>query len=297
MKIEYYETTSLEDIVNHASGEIPDGKFIINYILPFSIPIKIIKDNPIRDVSDEALLWASKVRPEELHINHGEFIGDGLDHIISQLTHKKTSNRAIISLIAQSKISNSGDTPIPSFMVLQCNIYEKTLYCTAYFRALEVTTFLRVNLEEIRLKIASIYDAIPDFRTVNLTIFAFRAYSNKNINTLKIPLIDRLTEAKILTTLIRNPTEISELLKQKCKDSTVILTGSLEKIISSLSELEDKEVCFNRVLALHLTKKALATANDLKEKRAVNSHHDDFEKLNRELEENILAVSKEIYNA
>ncbi|WP_131107507.1 hypothetical protein [Pseudomonas sp. Sample_10] len=297
MKIEYIEVSSLEDIINHASDEIPDGNSTINYILPFSIPIKIIKENPLRDVSDEALLWAKEVRPEELHINHGEFIGDGLDHIISELTHKRTSNRAIFSLINQSNISNSGDTPIPSFMLLQCNIHENNLYCTAYFRALEVTTFLRINLEEIRIKVAKIYDSLQNFDSVKLAIVAFRAYSNKNINTLKIPQIDRLSEAKILTTLTKNPKEISELLKQKCKDSTVVLTGSLEKIISSLSELEDTDVKFNRVRTLHLTKEALTIANDLKEKRAVNSHHEAVDKLNKDLEEKTLAISKEIHNA
>lgn len=296
MKTKYIEITSLEEIIDYASRELPDGSFSINCILPFSIPVKFINANPLLDVSSEALLWANKTCPEELHINHGQFIGDGLEHIISQLTHKKTSNRAIFSLLDQSKISNSGDDPIPSFMLMQCNIHENTLYCTAYFRALEVTTFLRINLEEIRQKISEIYSSLPDFKTVNLTIFAFRAYSNKNINTLKIPALDRLTEAKILKSLSKNPQEISELLKQKCKDSTIILTGSLEKIISSLNELEDEEVNFNRALTLHLTKEALATAIDLKEKRAINSHHEDLERLNSELEQNTLAIAKEIYN-
>lgn len=297
MKTEYIEITSLEEIIDYASGEIPDGSFSINCILPFSIPVSAINADPLLDVSSEARLWANKICPEELHINHGQFICDGLEHIISQLKHKKTSNRAIFSLLNQSNISNSGDDPIPSFMLMQCNIHENTLYCTAYFRALEVTTFLRINLEEIRQKISEIYNSLPDFKTVNLTIFAFRAYANKNINTLKIPALDRLTEAKILKALSKKPQEISELLKQKCKDSTVILTGSLEKIISSLNELENEEVNFNRVRALHLTKQALATAIELKEKRAINSHHEDLERLNNELQQNTLAVAREIYNA
>lgn len=297
MKIDYIKISSLEEVIDYASSEIADGFSVINYVLPFSISAISINSNPLRDVSREAKLWADSICPDELHINHGQFIGDGLEYIISQLAHKKTSNRAVFSLMDQSKISNSGDDPIPSFMLMQCNIHQGELYCTAYFRALEVTTFLRINLEEIRQKISQIYKSLPDFKVVNLTIFAFRAYSNKNINTLKIPDIDRYTEAKILTTLTREPELIARLLKQKCKDSTVVLTGSLEKIISSLKELQDGEVGFNRVYALHLANEVLVAALDLKDKRAINSHHEDLERLNSELEKRTLALSKEIFDA
>ncbi|WP_285425269.1 hypothetical protein [Pseudomonas sp. efr-133-TYG-103a] len=297
MKIEYAEIDTLEHIVDIASNEIPDGTSSINYVMPFSITIGVIKEKPLKDVTDEARLWAMKNRPEELHINHGEFIGDGLDQMISQLSNNKTSNRALISLIDQKVIANSGDNPIPSFMLLQCNIHEDTLYCTAYFRALEVTTFLRVNLEEIRLKIVAIHDSLQNFKNIKLTIFAFRAYSNKNINTLKIPIIDRLSEAKIFSTLSKNPKEISDLLKEKRKDSTVVVTTSLERIISCLEELDDGAVAFNRKLALSTTRTILEIAIDLKEKRSINSHHEDFGEMNKTLSEKTLELSKVIYNA
>lgn len=297
MKAEYIEIESLEEIIHHASQETPHDSFTINQILSFAIPTKVIIEKPLLDVEYEASLWAAKKCPEELHINHGQYIDNGLEHIITELTHKQTSNRALFSLIDQSKISESGDTPIPSFMIMQCAIDKDELYCTAYFRALEVTTFLRINTEEIRQKIKNIYDAIPRFKTVKLTIFAFRAYSNKNINTLRIPEIDRTSEAKILKLLERDPKKIAEMLQEKCKDSTVIMTTSTERIISSLIELDDMDVTFNRPHALHLANEALQMANLLREKRALNSHHEDLGGLNRSLQTKIQQLAEVIQSA
>ena len=87
----------------------------------------------------------------ELHINHGSYIGDGLEHIIDELKNKPSSNRALFSLISQKDISKSGDNPIPSFMIFQTCIDDNILYCSVYFRALEVSTFLRINTEEFVL--------------------------------------------------------------------------------------------------------------------------------------------------
>ena len=297
MKIEYIKIESLEEIIDHASREIPHNSFAINHALSFAIPVKTITDSPLLDVVNEAELWARKECPDELHINHGQYIGEGLDHIIFELTHKRTSNRALFSLIDQSAILKSGDKPIPSFMIMQCAIHHDELYCTSYFRALEVTTFLRINIEEIRQKIQKIYDAIPHFKTVNLTIFAFRAYSNENINTLRIPELDRTSEARITKLLERSPEKVSELLKEKCKDSTVIMTVSTERIISSLNELNDSEVKFNRTQALYLAKEVLQIANNLREKRALNSHHKDLEELNRALQEKTERLAEVIQNA
>ncbi|MCY1289187.1 hypothetical protein D9M68_570740 [compost metagenome] len=297
MKIEYIKIESLEEIIDQASKEIPHDNYTINHILSFAIPVKTITEKPLLDVANEASLWASKECPNELHINHGQYIGNGLDHIISELTHKRTSNRALFSLIDQSTISESGDNPIPSFMIMQCALHQEVLYCTSYFRALEVTTFLRINIEEIRQKIQKIYESIPHFKTVNLTIFAFRAYSNENINTLKIPELDRTPEAMIMKLLGREPRKIAELLKEKCKDSTIVVTTSTERIISCLNVLEDSEVKFNRLQALHLAKEALDTAHNLKQRRASNSHHEDLGELNKALQEKTQRLAEVIQNA
>lgn len=294
MESKYIKISSLEEIVNYASQGITHDNFTINQTLSFSIPIDVIHKNPLDDVVNDAALWAAKERPKELHINHGEFIGDGLDHIINELTKKQTSNRALFSLLDQSKISNSGDNPIPSFMIMQCTIDKEKLYCTAYFRALEVTTFLRINIEEIRVKIKSIYDKLPKFNTVNLTIFAFRSYLNPKINTLKIPEIEGIKEARILRLLEKTPKKIAEMLDEKCKDSTVVMTTSIERIISSLEVLEASEVSFNYIKAIKLAKETLDIANNLREKRQQNSHHNDIEKLNESLNKKIKSLAETI---
>lgn len=294
MKIEYKEINSLEEIVNHASEEILDGAGALNYLLPFTISIDAIKQQPIADVTAEAKLWADKTRPQELHINHGEFILDGLEHITTELLDKKTSNRALFSLLSQKDISNSHDQPIPSFMLMQCSIHDDSLYCTAYFRALEITKFFRINLEEIRLKISTIHDSIPDFKKVNITIFAFRAYSNKNINPLRIPLIDRMSESKICVALQKNPAYISELLLEKIGNSTVVKTESIERIISATQELSDACVKFNRVFINTLAKQALQISEKLRSQRKINSHHEGIEATNAELNEKIKKISEEL---
>jgi hypothetical protein len=293
LKIEPTVITSLEEIVQQAEREI-ESEFTLNYVTSSTISITDLKSKPIKDVTEEAILWAAKERPAELQINHGEYIKDGLDHVISELKHKKTSNRALFSLISRDDIVNTGDQPIPSFMIMQCNIHENVLYCTSYFRALEVSKFLRVNLEELRLKICNIYDEIPEFKSVNITIFAFRAYTNKKINTLRIPEIDRTHPIKLFTVLNTAPGEIAVMLREKSLASTVIQTESLKHLLEAL----DNGACtkFNTRLIRSNANDAIATAELLLKLRQKSSHHPDIEALNQTFHNHITAIAEELEN-
>jgi hypothetical protein len=288
------EISSLEDVISKATNEIPDGESTINFVLAFQTSPTIIKEAPLKDVTEEALRWAALVRPENLYFNHGEFIKDGMKHIIEELENKKDSNRALFSLISQDSISNSLDNPIPSFMLMQCNIHDETLYCTTYFRALEITKFFRVNLEEIRLKIVEIYDRLLSFKRIKVTIFAFRAYSNKKINALTIPHFDRMNESQITVELMTQPSKVAELLREKCHDSTVINVDSIEKIIRALSALTNQHLNFNRNLVMAKANELQKTSAQLRELRARSSHHTEISVINKKINDITIAIAEEL---
>lgn len=294
MDIKYIESDSLERISEYATNKIPEGKFLINLILPFRFKFSTLRDNPLEDVTDLAKAWAQKERPEELYFSHGEFIKDGLEHIIGELKKKYTSNRALFSLISQKHISKTDDEPIPSFMIMQCNIHEGTLFCSTYFRALEVSTFLRINLEEIRLKICEIHKKIPTFDNVDLTIFAFRAYSNKSINTLQIPKIERISESAIYKMLERTPQHLSDLLKDMLLDATVVSTKSLNHILNALIELDKEKLKFNHAAVKITTNEAISIANELRNQRKINSHNEYIKTLSNQFKEKIKKIIIEL---
>lgn len=283
--------TSLEEFVAQAVLEV-DKNFTLNYMISNTISINDLKENPISDCTDEAILWAAKEKPKELQINHGQYIKTGLDYIISELKRKETSNRALFSLISHEHIVESKDLPIPSFMIMQCNIYQDTLYCTSYFRALEVSTFFRINLEELRLKICDIYKEIPKFTNVKITIFAFRAYINENINTLKKPEIDRLTAIQIFKMLSSNRRQLAALLREKSHASTVIETDSIQYLIESLDD--DSIEISNKRLIIIKAKEAITLSNDLLDLRKIASHHHKIEELNQKFHTCIMEIAQEL---
>lgn len=291
MKIEVVPISSLEEIAGNAEQEVSDN-FSLNYIASHLISVVDLKQKPLADVTEEASRWAALEKPEELQINHGEYIKDGLEHIISELQYKKTSNRALLSLIAQADISGTGDKPIPSFMLMQCNIHEDVLYCTSYFRALEVSKFLRINLEELRLKICEIHKSIPEFNKVNITIFAFRAYKNRNINTLTVPEIDRINPIDLYTTLIDNPKKVAAMLREKSLPSTVIKTDSIKNLVISVEK--DAFKGFNKRLITLNASGAISAAEALLELRRRSSHHPEIENLNQEFQNKIVAIAEEL---
>jgi hypothetical protein len=134
----------------------------------------------------------------------------------------------------------SKDTPIPSFMILQFSIEDSTkLYLTTYFRALEVSKFLRINTEEIRQIIEKILAKNIQLNEIYLNIFAFRAYIDLDINPLKKPKIDTYDKQDILKYLLKeqsNLNELIELLNEKNTSSTVIRYLSFQNIIDWIND-------------------------------------------------------------
>lgn len=281
MELEYLKISYLEDLLSVASSEIKKDEWSFNHILACEFNVNLI-NSEIAEATDDAKLWAAKECPPELYINHGSFIEDGMEHIIKELKGKPSSNRALFSLISQKNISNKGDDPIPSFMILQASIDSSILYCTAYFRALEVSTFLRINIEEIRLKLNMIYKEAPSFSVVRLVIFAFRGYNEPCINTLKKAKLDLMSDIDIFLTLKERPFQLHDLIIEKAKKSTVIDLKSLYVLKESLEKMTKNIDSLKKDYVISLLSESLRKGEELKIWRTKHSHHDSLENTKRE---------------
>ncbi|MET3855381.1 hypothetical protein [Rhizobium sp. OAE497] len=287
--MKYSEINNFEEIINMASAVVQaeDGDVSMNFTIQVKFSTDLLRAPQLQDVSDLAMSWQAVKPPEELHFSHGQFIGEnGIDYIITELENKPDSNRALMSLISQQHLLESGDNPIPSFMILQFSRSGDTLYATTYFRALEVSKFLRINIEEIRQVCERIRKIELDLKEVRLTIFAFRAYHNPSINTLQVPQLDRLGEARIVKKLEKAPWEFASLIKDKKKHSTVVTWHAFEALAKILEDKilsEDIPAHPNKARVISLLRKAIDQSQKLAEVRRKSSHHDDIQKLVAEL--------------
>lgn len=200
------------------------------------------KSFPFEDALKKSKILMGKAPEDDDLINgqfslyHGDYIIlqndgrriNGYEHVINELKQKQTSRRALISLISTEHIVNSGDSPIPSYMLSQFQICNDTLYVTEYFRAMEVQNFYPINLGETYLFINDLIRSLPDIKKIMLLYHIFEAYiSNYPVLSLYIPLMDR-------------PNADLEIIPAiKAKDSAKLIEF-----------LEDKE--YSKVFNLHV---------------------------------------------
>jgi hypothetical protein len=287
VKIEHLEEAlaAARELVKQSGRE-----YRLNFSLKVEIDISRIREPQLLDAQKLAEQFQATTAPPNLYFSHGQYITpgevgvDGIEHLIRELKHKDTSNRAIVSLISQRDIVGSGDNPIPSFMVIQCNVEDRVLYVTAYFRALEVINFLPINLEELRLVINRIYAEFRRIESVKVHVFAFRAYCKEERNPLVKPDIELLDIADVLTLMRTDPKKLAPLLEQMRTDSTVVRDRPLRNIYEIVtSELKSKLVqdCFTRPYFKKLLEDCLESSSQLIELRRRESHHPDIDKLNQ----------------
>ena len=220
-----------------AKLDLADGpKF--NWSLDFECAAAELDDMEIADVKDTAVMWRADTPPPQLYFTHKQYYKNGVQHIVDELKSKPTSNRALYSLISQDQINDSGDGPLPSFLILQCQLDDGSLYCTCYFRALEVYTFLRVNLEEIRQTLSETCHALGTVKSIRLKIFAFHAYIDQGRLPLQKPEIETLLDDEIQIMLMAgasNPIKrLDKLLLELRNATTIVSSGklvSLKRII------------------------------------------------------------------
>ena len=291
MEIGYKKIQDLEEIANDATAAIADGNSIFNNYLAYEFDIKLVTDGELTDVSDDAKNWAEEICPDSLHFNHGSFLIGGMDHLISELKAKPSSNRALLSLISQKDVSGSGDKPIPSFMVFQTSIENEVLYCTTYFRALEISTFLRVNIEEIRQRLLSVHSSCPRFTKIRLVIFSFRAYHDSLMTPLKKPAFDLLSDIDVHMKLNSSPQEFGKLIREKSKNSTVVYLGGLLALKESLEKSGEKPS--NVALIIKHINTSIEKGRELENIRLQHSHHDLINPIAESFSNALINLAKE----
>lgn len=223
------------------SVEKTANKEVFNWHWTVDIPASDLDSVRMTDVTEEAAQWRQAIRPADMHFTHAEYYGDGIRHIVDELRHKPTSNRALYSLLAQDNISKSGDNPIPSFLTFQCSIEKGILYCTATFRALEVSNFLRINLEEIRQNLVEICTELSAIETVRLHIFAFHAYVRSVSGAaLRRPKIDVMFEPELLILMQDGDVrELDKLLGEVAQSTTAVSEEGLASMLR-IFKMEEK---------------------------------------------------------
>ena len=302
--MEYELIAELEEISKKAKEKIATEQYLINFDLKFKFPTNLLS-NCMSSVYEDALNFQNPVCPEGLHMNHGEYIhkfGNGINNVIKQLKEKQASNRAIISLINQENIMESKDNPIPSFMILQFSIEHGTkLYVTTYFRALEVSKFLKINTEEIRQIIKKILDNFLSVDEVYLNIIAFRAYIDGSINPLKKTKIELLNQREFLRFLRveSNLDDLIELLEEKKLSSTVIEYESFQNILDWLQDPEYSSLIhtnLKKTLIIQILKEIIDILVHLKSLREKTSHNAEIDENQGKYKQKLEHLIREIRN-
>lgn len=224
-------------------------KTIENMLLHGVFDITEIDTAFIQLHKDSAKKWQEKEKPKELIINHGAYINKGksdlcgIDFILNELKNKPCGNRACYSLINMEDIVGSGDTAIPSFMVLQFSFSQddnNKLLVSAYFRALEVKAFLPINLSEICLNVKKVKEIFPNITKFELNMFVFRAQYIEEFNCLTHSKLDTLTAAEMVYQLMTDKKLIVDTLKDKQRktESIITITG-MKNLLESIDIVQD----------------------------------------------------------
>lgn len=290
MEIQYKEVHSLEVIASEACERIAANQYKINLLLAYELPTQAIVEHPLLDVQETAKQWAADVCPDNLYFNHGQYKVGGVDNIINELKEKPSSNRAIYSLIDQSTIMDSGDKPIPSFMIFQSILDDNTLYCNVYLRALEVSKFLRINLEEIRLNINKISQSTLRFSKVRLVILACRAHHVPNFNPLEKPKLDLMSQYQIMKMMNDNRQDFIRNLRKMSEVHTVLSSQSIKHI---LELVEGEWPGENKSRLVSLLKETISSVDELIELRKQHSHDTRVSSLGSEISQKLSTLAEE----
>ncbi len=176
---------------------------VMNLLIRVHCPIPTPEDAFLYTFYPDAKEWQSPTPSPHLQFTHGEYMfrgGDPIDFMSAELKNKPTSNRACVSLVNAGQIRDSGDGKLPSFMLLQAGldgVDGSTLHLAAYYRALEVESFLPINLAEMALLAQQLQVGIPALRFIDLALFAFRAHSLPYSRPHVLALLDQVSAEEI----------------------------------------------------------------------------------------------------
>lgn len=236
---------SLGGLVENARDACRGGA-VINLLLEGRYDFAALDEPFLATYLPQAEMWQSKTPPDRLYMSHGQYIhrhGDGIKYLIDELVKKPTGNRAVISLIDMKDLIESADDPRPSFMLFQAGFEsgnKDLVYVTLYYRALEVSQFLPINLAEASLLLKQIQAKIPEVRTFHLLIHAFRAYQDPDFNCLVRSDLDAANLAEIEAAAIGiEARKIHGWLGSKLQAATVVEVDALTLLLAAVEKVKE----------------------------------------------------------
>jgi hypothetical protein len=210
---------------------------VMNIVLTFPLELPASNSGILYHYRLDAQDWQNPTRPPDLLFNHGEYMHahkDSVKYVIDELRRKPTSNRACISLVDTAPIMKSGDGPLPSFLLFQAGFDGpslETLTVTAYYRALEATAFLPINITELALLSEQIRDAIPSISKVQVTMHAFRTHSAEGNSVHRRSKLDTLDDTELQTLITDLEHEaLSEYVREKAAPTSIIEVSGLSAL-------------------------------------------------------------------
>ena len=258
----YLETgKKLADLWQKANDTCPEhGARTTNLILSGVFNITETDDTWINASKDKAKKWMAYPAPPNLEFSHGQYIHpfktkdgkSGVDFLVKELKEKSDTNRACWSLLTMKELlDHEQDRSIPSFMVLQAGISDdhKTLILTAYYRALEVHNFLKINLAELCLIAEEINQRLGScFDQLLLTIHAFSAYNDPEYSCLEKAEIDYINPKTVMLAVNKPKENLEKIIgwlteKMRLKESRINPAG-LKEIFEAMEmhNHEEKDV-------------------------------------------------------
>jgi len=284
------EAASLAELASSAAAQCEKGA-VTNLVLRGRFPYEEAESDFVMTFDGLAEDWQRPTTPDDLFFSHGSYIhkyGDGREFLVEELKRKRDSNRACLSLINMEDLIESGDQPIPSFLVLQFGFTEEmpgVILVTAYFRALEVSQFLPINLAEMCQVVRYLKDHLPDIVEFELIVVAFRAHSIPDFHCLRKPSLDTASVVDIAVAVQRKDiVKLRGWLDSKVNvEESVIWTEGLQALCSALKAYGD---LYPKDMVIDV-EEALAGMERLRTVRKSSSHSPQIQKLSDRIRANL----------
>ncbi|NOT37621.1 MAG: hypothetical protein HOP11_09625 [Saprospiraceae bacterium] len=259
---------------------------VTNLILTGEFPISEANSDWVNIYHHKAKNWQAIACPPILEFNHGQFIDKykkkyhitGVNFLISELKQKADSNRACLSLMDMDSIINKKDNPIPSFMLMQVSMSDDNsqLSITSYYRALEVSEFLKINIAENCLVVDKINQAFSSkIKRFSLTIHAGIAHYVEHFSCLEKANIDTQKQIDIATKVSSlNKKWIKEMLinKKDLTESRINQDGLTALIEAMKSYNKEKRKKIYEVVIIATLEKVLSDVKAFNLEKSKTSH-------------------------
>jgi hypothetical protein len=241
VKLQYQPITVFDTIITDARDRAVLGPFTTS-VLAYEFSPDLVNSQFIKVHETKAEEWQTDHPPTNLFFSHGQYFHgeDGIQYVIRELKAKSSSRRALLSLANMDTFINSGDRAIPSFMIAQFAIESDVLYVTEYFRAIEVGSFLPINVTEAVLLAKRVIEAIRQPRVIRLLMLAFQAHLTPSFHCLEKAAVDMLKGGEIgVVVAQKNAAQLIEWLQGKKWFESEIDTHGLEEVLAAIKHCGD----------------------------------------------------------